>query len=248
MLRMNKSANYEKNIKNIYRHELKYTLCEAEKTAIISRIKDLISLDNNAINGSYSIRSLYFDDMWNSAYEEKLIGIQSRKKYRIRIYNYSDSNIKLECKQKEGQYIYKNSANLSKEEAQFLISGEFEFLLERPEQLCRQFYIECREKAMVPKAIVDYERIPYIYEPGDVRITFDTNIRTGMLGFDIFDRDMPTLPVLNKEELVMEVKFTEFLPQFIRDILPPDHFEYNAVSKYVLCFEKRYSSMGINEL
>jgi hypothetical protein len=226
-----------------YRHELKYHINELEKEALISRLTGLLALDTNAQKGQYLIRSLYFDDFFNRAYEEKQAGITDRKKFRIRTYDYSDQLIKLECKRKRNQYIYKESVNLTRNEAEKLISGDYSFLLQRPEALCMEFYVECVSNGMRPKIVVDYERIPYVYYPGDVRITFDMHVRAGILSYDIFDRKLPTLEVLDQGELIMEVKYTEFLPEFIRNILPLQSSEYLATSKYVLCFEKKQMLM-----
>lgn len=81
-----------------YRHELKYLINEGEHAALACRMASVFKLDKHARAGGYTIRSLYFDDYCNSAYEEKDAGILMRKKYRVRIYNGSDKVIKLERK------------------------------------------------------------------------------------------------------------------------------------------------------
>ena len=184
------------------------------------------------------LRSLYFDDYFNSAYEEKEAGIQQRKKYRIRIYNCSDKSIKLERKKKLGSYIYKESARLTKEEFYRILDGDYGFLLASDQPLCQEFYYECVSNVMRPRTIVDYERQPWILDEGTVRITFDTDVRAAVGSFDIFSETLSTLPVLEPGKCVMEVKFTEFLPQFVKEVLPSRASEFLAVSKYVLCFEK----------
>ncbi len=224
----------------LFRHELKFNITQAQKFVITSKIKDVLSSDPNAKNGGYMIRSLYFDDRWNRAYEEKMSGIAIREKYRIRIYDYKDNVIKLERKTKQGSYIYKQAANLTKDEVEMIINGKYRFLEKREENLCKEFYVECMVNGMRPKVIVDYEREPYILDAGEVRITFDMDVRAGMLNYDIFDKKLPTISCLQPGMLVMEVKYTEFLPQIIRNILPPEQSEYMAMSKYVLCYDKRY--------
>ena len=161
-----------------------------------------------------------------------------RKKYRIRIYNYSDASIKLERKKKFGSYIYKESAPLTRREVEMILDGDYAFLLKSPYALCREFYIECTSHMMRPRTIVDYDREPWIMDVGTVRITFDSDVRAAVGGYDIFDATLPTLPVLEPGKLVLEVKFTELLPQLVRNILPPQAAEFTAVSKYVLCYEK----------
>ena len=160
--------------KERFRNEWKYLISTSEKEVLNLRMKPLMKLDPHAENGGYLIRSLYFDDYWNSAYEEKESGVLMRKKYRIRIYNYSAESIKLERKKKFGSYIYKEDAPLTKDEVQKILSGEYEFLLKSPYNLCREFYIECMSNMMRPRTIVDYEREPWIMDEGTVRITFST--------------------------------------------------------------------------
>jgi len=230
----------EKKQRPRFRHELKFNITEAEKYVITSKIKDVLAIDPNAKNGGYTIRSLYFDDRWNRAYEEKMSGIAIREKYRIRIYDYNDNVIKLERKTKQGSYIYKQAVKLTRDEVEKIMNGEYRFLEKRKENLCKEFYVECIVNGMSPKVIVDYEREPYIFDAGEVRVTFDMDVRAGMLKYDIFDKHLPTLPCLDTGMLVMEVKYTEFLPQVIRNILPPEQSEYAAISKYVLCYNKRY--------
>lgn len=218
-----------------FRHELKYLINEADALAIKSRLSPFVSHDKNAVDGGYMLRSLYYDDLWDTAYAEKLMGVSLRKKYRIRIYNCSDNTIKLECKQKQESYIYKRSASLTRAEYDSIKNGDCAFLLVRKEDVCRDFYLEFMQRVLRPRCIVDYEREPFVMPTGDVRITFDTDVRSALLSEDIFDKELPTIRVLEPSKLVMEVKYTEFLPQIIREVLPPSGSEFTAVSKYVLC-------------
>lgn len=224
--------------REIYRNEWKYLISWGEKELITSRIAPLLHPDPNAVNGGYLIRSLYFDDYWNTAYEQKDDGVLERKKYRIRIYNYSDRSIKLERKKKYGAYIYKQSAKITRSEFEAILAGDYNFLLKSSQPLLQEFYVECRCHNLRPRTIVDYEREPWILDAGTVRITFDMNVRAAVGSFDIFDPTLPCLSVIDPGRLVMEVKFTEFLPRFVQDILPPQREEMTAVSKYVLCYEK----------
>lgn len=227
-----------KRTKERFRHELKFLISPGEKELMTSRMGPLFQLDPHAGSGGYMIRSLYFEDYWNTAYEQKNDGVLERKKYRIRIYNYSDSAIKLERKKKYDAYIYKESARLTREEFDRILAGDYEFLLYHKNKLCREFYIECVCNRLRPRVIVDYEREPWIVDTGTVRITFDMNVRAAIGSFDIFDPTLPCLSVIDPGRLVLEVKYTEVLPQFVRDILPPQREECTAVSKYVLCYEK----------
>lgn len=218
-----------------------------DKHLIRQRIRNIMALDKHVKQESYTIRSLYFDDYWNSAYEDKQAGVLIRKKYRIRIYNYTDQVIKLERKRKHGAYIYKEDAPLTKEEFYKILNGDYGFLLKSPHQLCREFYVECMANVLRPRTIVDYEREPWTLEAGTVRVTFDENIRAAVGSFDIFDANLPTLEVLEPEKLVLEVKYTEFYPDIIKEIIPADATEYTAVSKYVLCYDKTNYSRSLSD-
>ena len=205
--------------REIYRNEWKYLISWGEKELITSRIAPLLHPDPNAVNGGYLIRSLYFDDYWNTAYEQKDAGVLERKK-------------------KYGAYIYKQSAKITRSEFEAILAGDYNFLLKSSQPLLQEFYVECRCHNLRPRTIVDYEREPWILDAGTVRITFDQNVRAAVGSFDIFDPSLPCLSVIDHGRLVMEVKFTEFLPKFVQDILPPQRAEMTAVSKYVLCYEK----------
>lgn len=224
----------------VYRNEWKYYISRWEAESLKQRLSPFMERDPFTVDGKYMIRSLYFDDYWNSAYEEKLMGIEQRQKWRIRIYNCSDSLIKLERKLKSGSFIHKDSATITREEFDMIIKGEYEFLLHHRHTLCQEFYYECMVHMQRPKVIVDYEREPLIYEYGDVRITFDSDVRAAVGSNDIFDPELPTLVVTDPGMLVLEVKFTEFLPGIIRKLLPLEGHEFSAISKYTLCYERAY--------
>ena len=198
--------------KEHFRHEWKYLINRAEKQLTDLRLRECMQLDPHAGEGGYMIRSLYFDDYWNSAMEEKDAGVLMRKKYRIRIYNCSDKSIKLERKKKFGSYIYKEAAPLTRQEVEWILDGKYEFLLRSAYRLCTEFYLECVCNIMRPRAAVG--------------------------SYDIFDSSLPTLDVLEPGKLVMEVKYTEFLPQIVRNLVPQSASEFTAVSKFVLCCEK----------
>ncbi len=219
-----------------YRHELKYLISMPDWALLRARMLGVIPRDPNAgEDGEYWIRSLYFDDYWNTAYEEKEMGVHLRHKYRIRVYNCLDSKILLERKNKFGQYIHKESAPLQKEELSALLEGDYSFLRKSSHNLMREFYYECTSRIMRPRVIVDYDREPFVVESGDVRITFDKHVRAGFGAFDLFDKGLPTLEVLAANQMIMEVKFTTFLPNLVRRLLPPRSSIMTAASKYVLC-------------
>ncbi len=221
-----------------FRHELKYLISCSERDELIRRIQaqGMLQADPHAVDGSYFIRSLYFDDYRESAYEEKQMGIATRHKYRIRFYDFDDSVIHLEKKIKQGSYIRKESAPLTRKETEAILTGEYAFLLHRPEALCKEFYVSCMSELLRPAVLVDYDRAPYILHAGTVRVTFDNHIRAGIGGTDLFDTTLPTLETMEEGTLIMEVKYTEFLPEFVRMLLP-NSAQLTQASKYVSCYE-----------
>lgn len=218
-----------------YRHELKYLIKCSDCDLLKLRLKYIMQLDPHAGEEGYMIRSIYFDDYWNSAYNDKEAGILERSKWRIRIYNCQDSSIKLERKKKFGRYIFKESASLTRDEVQRLIEGDYLFLLKKDNNLLREFYVECITKLMKPRVIVDYDRLPFILPEGTVRVTFDSDVRAAVLSDDIFDEDLPTLSCMETGKCIMEVKFTEFMPRMVKDIIPAGAVDLTAFSKFGIC-------------
>ena len=225
--------------KPTFRHELKYLFDYADAELLKSRIGGMLLPDENIDGtGTYRIRSIYFDDYWDSAYEDKVNGFPSRNKYRLRVYNNNEKIIRLERKTKQGSYILKQSAVLARENAERLLSGDYDFLLKDPQPLCQEFFCECRLKMMKPRVTIDYVRQPYIFAAGDVRITFDMDLQAVLLKFDLFDSTLPTISILPPGQLLLEVKYTEFLPTFIQRTLPQRSSQQASFSKYVLSCEK----------
>ena len=223
-----------------FRNEWKYYLSLWDCQPLKERFQTVMQRDPHAVDGLYSIRSLYFDDYWNSSYNDKMAGVNYRKKYRIRIYNCSLRSIRLERKLKLGNYIHKDSARLTRQEYEQIMEGKYDFLLEHQEPLCREFWFECTSNLMRPKVIVDYEREPFVLPEGDVRVTFDSNVRACAPENDLFDPDIPSYEMIPPGKTIMEVKFTEFLPLVIKEVVPPGEQEFSAISKYTLCYEKLY--------
>jgi len=203
------------------------------------RLAEILSEDPNAKEDrTYTIRSLYFDDYFNSAYNEKYSGIMNRQKFRIRIYNNSESIIRLERKIKSDQYIFKETAPLTNDEVASILGGEYGFLLSSSHKAHQVFYHECVSNFLRPRVVVDYEREAYVMDEGTTRITFDKNVRAGREGFDIFNDEMSMVEVMEPGVLIMEVKYTEFAPKILRKVLPSKATDHTAVSKYIMSCEK----------
>lgn len=220
------------------RHELKYYIHPFDYHSLRSRMKPLLEKDKHSVReAGYHIRSLYFDDMHDTALFEKNYGVFQRKKYRIRIYNKRDHLIRLERKSKWNEYICKESASLTREEYESIMAGDVEFLLKREEPLLHQFYYGMTVHHLRPKVIVDYTREAYIYRMGDVRVTFDKGLAAVFNTLDIFDPHAVPIEVFRERKEILELKFTEFLPSFISELLDFSGSPRLAVSKYVICRE-----------
>ena len=224
-------------IRNIpLRHELKYHITPAELTVLRGVLAPVMQLDPNGNeNNEYHIRSLYFDTINDDALEEKIAGVGNRKKYRIRIYNFSDKVIKLECKSKYGDLISKQSVSIPRELAEQLIAGDPDGLQRMRHPLLHDVYREMRTRLLRPAVIVDYVREAYIHQAEEVRITFDKQVRTGLYSVDMFNPQIPTYPVFDDPVEILEVKFDEFLPSYLQSILSGITAQRSAVSKYTWC-------------
>lgn len=221
---------------NGFRHEIKLLISNAEYLAIRPKLSALLSADPNAPeSGEYFIRSLYFDDVNKTSYREKLAGVADRKKYRLRIYNNSDSVIKLECKEKRGDRIRKRSAEISRDCADRLVRGDFSSLEDKTDPLIKEVFALSKSKGLAPSVVVDYDREAYLYPVSNVRLTFDKALHAGVEGADIFVPKLASVPVFADESVIFEIKYDDFLPVFIRDILAAARGSRLALSKFTLC-------------
>lgn len=222
--------------KKIFRHEFKYYINYFEYEILRNRLKVILKKDKFANeNGDYHIRSLYFDDINNTALFEKQSGILNRKKYRVRIYNLKDNVIKLEKKSRVGQFIHKESASLTRQDYEMIINQDIDFLKESDNKLLHEFYYDFISYRLEPKVIVDYIREAFVWSVGNIRITFDKYLKTGLYETDIFNKDIPTIDVVEEPKMILEIKYDSFLPDFIRSILQINSNQKYAISKYVIC-------------
>ncbi len=217
-----------------YRHEVKHYLNVADLVSIRKRLRCVMETDPHARDGTYQIRSLYFDNAKDKALREKVDGVNLREKFRIRYYNGDPSLIHLEKKSKHNSLGTKYSAPLSAEEAQRIVDGEIGWMLDDRRPLVQELYVKMRSQGLRPKTIVDYTRQPFIYRPGNVRVTFDYNIRTGLFCTDFLNPDCVTIPA-GDPVILMEVKWDAYLPDVIRCILQEEGRMQTAFSKYAAC-------------
>lgn len=218
------------------RHELKYLVSSGEVLMIKNRIDHLLQKDQHVKRiGAYTIRSLYFDDYENRCFYENENGTDPREKFRIRIYNGSADKITLECKRKERGKTLKTSCPLTEEQTRMLMAGKpIPDIANQPEVL-RKLTLQMLTRQMRPMVIVEYDRIPYVYKNGNVRITLDTNIASSKEISRFLDETIPKRPVMPTGQQLLEVKYDEYLPDFIYRNLQLHSLQQTAFSKYYIC-------------
>ena len=214
-----------------FRHEVKHEITMSDMIAIRQRMSAVARPDPHAIDGKYLIRSLYFDTPTNKALLEKQMGVSRRSKFRIRYYNGDTSFIHLEKKSKTANLGTKVSANLTKEQAQKIADGDIAWMKEDEQELIRELYVRMQSERLGARTIVDYTREPFIFGPGNVRVTLDYNIRTGLDCTDFLNPDcimVPAAPGI----CILEVKWDGFLPDIIRDAVSLKATRIQSFSKY----------------
>ncbi len=217
-----------------FRHEWKHEINHSDMLALRSRLQAVMVIDSHTINGKYEIRSLYFDNLQDKALLEKINGINMREKFRVRYYNGDTSFILLEKKRKINGLCQKEQAQLSAAEAQAISDRNMDMLGKSKKPLIQELYLKMQTQGLQPKTIVDYTREAFVYAPGNVRVTLDYNIRTGITGIDFLKNDCVMIPA-GDAPVILEVKWDEFLPSVIRDIVQLNGRHSSAFSKYAAC-------------
>lgn len=217
-----------------FRHEVKQEITRHDMLLLRPRLQAVMRPDPHAVNGRYEIRSLYFDTPDDRALREKLEGVPIREKYRIRLYNHDPSLIHLERKYKQNGLGLKTSARLTPAEAQAIADGDMDWLAESGDEVLRGFYERVRTEGLRAQVIVDYTREPFIFPAGNVRVTLDYDIRTGLGATDLLNPHCVTIPIKDAP-CILEVKWDNFLPDVIRDIVQLDGRRSAAFSKYAAC-------------
>ena len=216
-----------------FRHEIKHEINYSDMFIIRQRLRAVAYPDPHAVNGRYFIRSLYFDNPADKALMEKVNGMSRREKFRIRYYNGDPSVIHLEKKSKVDHLGNKQSAPLTKEQAQRIADGDTEWMIDSQFPLIRELYAKMQTEGIAPKTIVDYTREPFIYPAGNVRVTLDYDIRSGLRCTDFLNPACVTVPV--SDAIILEVKWDAFLPDIIRDAVALADRREGAFSKYAAC-------------
>lgn len=220
-----------------YRHELKFAVPYADYLSMRSRLRNVMTADPHTDpSGRYRIRSIYFDNADDKALREKTDGIAKREKFRIRYYNDDFSFITLEKKMKIDSLCLKYSAVITEEECRRILNGDIAFMKEHPQALVKELYAKMNYQRLQPRVLVSYVREPYIYPPGNVRVTFDSEIRTTLFHRDFLTEQVPDISATDTpEDRFLEIKYDSFLPAVIQDLIQTPGLRQQAFSKYGVC-------------
>lgn len=215
-----------------FRHEYKFLISPNGAKLLKVRLPHIMGRDLHAgPTGQYTIRSLYFDDPHFTAFRDKVDGVDNRTKYRIRCYNGDTAHCRLERKEKKGHLTRKTGQSITSQEALALQSRTFP----HGEGLCEELRLLCASQGLRPMVLVDYDRTPFVCAAGNVRITLDENLRTRPYCADLFDEHQSMIPVLEDNQVILEVKFDDYLPGYLRDALADIPKIPMAISKFAMC-------------
>lgn len=220
----------------MYRNELKFYINAHQKNIMASKLSKICHRDPfSDPEGGYLVSSLYFDDHNQSAFFDKLSGIKDRKKFRVRVYNYQSDVIKLERKIKRGNVTEKSHILISKEEYDHLVYGDVSFLRHKNDVVAKDFYLDYQTRKLRPRVVVEYRREPFVYKYGDVRICFDYYLKAGVFQKDLFSNGY-MISALPRNQIILEVKYTGYFPDVIRNIIQINNLQRQSISKYAKCF------------
>lgn len=226
-----------------FRHEYKYMIDAVTEGVMLAKARVVLKSDGNALeDGKYIIRSLYFDDVDNSCLYANLAGTDNRSKFRIRYYNGDTRFMRLEKKSKSHGMTLKENCEISVEEFWELFHGRNLGLdanvgnAEASVDSAKTSLVtEFLSRGMRPSVIVTYERIPFVYKPGNVRVTFDRKLSSSTQVDRFLSGDYRVRPVFGVGKSLLEVKFDEYLPVHIKATLQTDGLQWTTFSKYHMC-------------
>ncbi len=229
---------------DLFRHEQKYIISDLLYEELKIRLSRLMSVDAHANeNGCYHISSLYFDDHDNSCYYDNENGNEPREKFRIRAYNNSGDYLILEYKRKQNGLTLKQTCPITNEQLYMLTDGRYIPDFSHQPPLLQRLTLQMQLSGLHPVIVADYDRVPFIYRNGNVRVTFDNNISSCPDIESFLNPAKPKKPILPLGQYLMEVKYSDFLPDEIYHTLQTEDLLRTAFSKYYLC--RRYSEYNI---
>lgn len=214
-----------------FRTENKYIITEDIIEALYTQLCEMMYPDSNMKDNQYLVRSLYFDDYTDSCLDEVENGLREKEKFRIRTYNGDDRLIKLELKKKLDGKTKKLVCAISSKEVRDILRNDLE-LSGESEELIKRLWTEQKTRLLHPVNIVEYERMALTDPIGNVRITFDKNIGASNRIERFFEKNIYAIPIMPKGQHILEVKYDEFLPEYIKRILDSWSFQRTSYSKY----------------
>ena len=217
-----------------WRNEYKYVLTDAQIAVLRARLDALMSVDPHQSGPFYEIRSLYFDDLTDSALAENEAGTDRREKFRIRYYGNGFDRLRLEIKSRQSGKTKKESCPLDRETAEAIRRGEPPLPGPQYHPVLNRLLLKMHTELLAPRLIVDYERSAWVLEEGNVRITFDRNICCSEELDGFWTNGYEKLPVLEPGRHMLEVKYDELLPDYVTRALEPEGLTWCAFSKYYL--------------
>lgn len=220
------------------RRELKHAITKAECHLLRKNLQNFMKLDPHGQDGKYLIRSIYFDNFENKILRQKTEGFFHRDKFRARLYDYNTDFINLEKKSKRDNLTYKQKCRLTADEYERIRLGDIQWMSEDSRDLLKELYVQMTLFQIKPTTVVDYEREVFIYEYGNVRVTFDSNVKTSYRDTDFLNPELIVVDALEQDMVILEVKFDEFLPDVIKQLLSIIDTRKTSFSKYQL--SRRY--------
>lgn len=217
---------------DVLRTEKKYQINQIEAAHLKATLAAVLHRDKHGGENGYRVRSLYFDTPYDGDYYDKVDGLESRRKLRLRIYGDDDSTIKLELKEKQGSLQRKRSLTVSKEEARLLCAGDCDFLLQMQSEFAKELYGRIKKCAYRPKCIVEYDRLAFGVNENNIRITLDSNLRACESRPDLFLPRSALYPVGELCATTLEVKYNDFLLSYIKDLVSLSGRTQVSMSKY----------------
>ena len=218
----------------VFRTERKYPLSNLQVSGLYSKLSAVMSGDSFNGTNAYMVRSLYFDTIYHDDYFEKMAGVERRRKIRLRIYDVNAPTAKLEIKEKQGANQLKRSLTVTRQEAEMIQQGDYTCLLAKEEPLAAELFYLMTTKQYRPVCIVEYKRRAFMAITNDIRITFDSEIRSNEGNYNIFDKNLQTYPVYSMGDTILEVKYNGFLLSYIKDMIGTIDCNESASSKYCM--------------
>lgn len=219
---------------SVARRETKFFIDEVTASFLRSSLESVL-MPRDPMGGpdGYMVRSLYFDTVYDGDYNDKVDGLDIRRKIRLRIYSPDAKTAKLEIKQKRGIEQWKRSAIVPREYVSLLLSGKYGELRRKLDSPFAQSLLSTMEvEGYIPRTIVEYNRLAYMLETDNTRVTFDSRLQATEANYDLFSSDLAMYPI--PVPTILEVKYTNFLLSHLRSALMLADMLPTSASKYCL--------------